>query len=35
MTDSCFKIWMTAIREYEGPLDKSTGGRLGYLLKLR
>ena len=33
MMDGYFKILMTKIREYESPVDKSTGDRLGYLLR--
>jgi hypothetical protein len=31
MMDDCSKNSMTEIHEYEGPIDKSTGDRLGYL----
>jgi len=30
--DGCLKILMAEICEYEGPIDKFTGDRLGYLL---
>ena len=33
MMDGCFKNLMTKIREYEGPIDKSTSDRLSYLLR--
>jgi hypothetical protein len=33
MMDGSFKILMTRLRECEGSIDKSTGDRLGYLLR--
>jgi hypothetical protein len=34
MMDDCSKNLMTEIRKYESLIDKSTGDRLGYLLRL-